>query len=831
MLRPSGVACDHCGLPVPPGNADRDGGDRFCCAGCATVWEAIHGCGLERYYALREQADAEARPAAVRGGAWSEWDDDAFLDRHAPAAADGLRRADLYLEGVHCGACVWLVERLPHVLPGVVEARLDIRRRVARVVWDPARVAASRVARTLDRLGYTPHPDRSSRLDEIRRAETRRHLVRIGVAGACAGNVMLIAFALYGGMLNGMDPVYESFFRWTSFAIALVALLGPGRVFLRGALSSLRTRRMHMDLPVAIALVLGTLWGGWNTLRGAGEVYFESLTAVIFLLLVGRYVQHRQQRAAQDAVGLLYSLTPATARRVEPDGSTRTVAVEALAAGVVVELRPGDGVPADGVLIDGGSDFDLSLLTGESEPVRLDAGARVHAGTVNLTRRARLRVESTGSETRVGRLMEMVERFAQNRPPAVRLADRVAHRFVGTVLLLAAATAALWLALEPSQALEHAITLLIVTCPCALGLATPLAMQAAIGRAAGEGILVKGGEALEVLAGRGRIWLDKTGTLTRGRLELVAWRGDDALRPAIAAVEARVAHPVASAFVAAFGPASGDEVEVEGLRNVPGRGAEATVAGRRLRIGAPEYAWPAEVAAGWRAALDATLARGLSPVAVAVDGEPAGLAGFGDPVRPEARASVERLRALGWEPGILSGDHPRIVARVAEAVGVDPDAAFGAVAPEAKAERVRAARDAGETVAMVGDGVNDAAALSAASAGIAVHGGAEASLTAADVFFRRPGLGPAVDLVRGARRTLRVMRRNVVVSLAYNVVAGSLAIAGWIDPLIAAILMPLSSLTVVGLSYRSRTFGPRRLRRAAPASASASAPAPAPGVR
>jgi len=440
--------------------------------------------------------------------------------------------------------------------------------------------------------------------------------------------------------------------------------------------------------------------------------------------------------------------------------------------------------------------------------VTIDEGQALHAGTVNLVARVVMQVDSTGSDTRVGRLMAMVEQLARDRPPIVRLADRVAHWFVIVVLSLAAATSALWLWLEPARAVENTIALLIVTCPCALGLATPLALVAAIGRAAKRGILIKGGEALETLAGSGSALLDKTGTLTRGTMELLSWNGADSLKPRVLAIESQVVHPVARAFCQAFAESAG-EVPAARVTRRHGSGVAGECEGSSILIGSVSFVrarvegWPEWVAE----AVEACVGRALTPVVVAIDGQPSGVAGFGDPALDDAAGSIDALRRLGWEVRVLSGDHPAVVDAVAGQVGLDRQAAEGEASPERKVQVVQELIGDGATVAMVGDGVNDAAALSAASVGIAVHGGAEASLAAADVFLRRPGLAPVVELFRGARRAVGVIRRNIVVSLLYNLIMASLAVGGWINPLIAAVLMPIISLTVVALSYRSRTFG------------------------
>jgi len=797
------VACDHCGLPVPRGLVREDAERQFCCNGCAVVWDVIHAHGFERYYRIREGQEIEEQAARVSGRGYREFDDPAFHELYVRPSDDGALSTELYLEGVHCAACVWLVEKTPLAIPGVASIRLDLQRSMARVTWDPGTTTLSAVARFLDSLGYAVHPFRGVRLRDVRRREDRDLLIRIAVAGFSAGNVMLMSFALYGGAFHGMDPSFAALFRWGSLAVALPSVLWSAALFYRGAFASLRVRALHMDVPVTLGILAGTAWGAWNVVVG-GELYFDSVTALILFLLAGRWVQRRQQRKAADASELLHSLTPSSARWID-DGEVREVPIEALAPGMQVEVRAGDSIPVDGAVLDGASDLDRALLTGESRAVPVRAGDTVHAGTTNLTSRLVVEVRGTGEDTRVGRLMHLVEEAARRRAPVVLAADRLSAWFVAIVLALAAATGLLWALLDPSRAVDHAIALLVVTCPCALGLATPLAVSAAIGRAGRAGILIKGGDVVERLATPGTLVLDKTGTLTSGRAEVVAWIGDDEARGLAAALERHAAHPVARALVDAFGEyVPEDPVR---LTATQGGGVRGMVGDRGVAVGSP--AWiDREVARlpGWaRREVDRLTADARTPIAVAVDGKLAAVAGLGDRVRDDAAATVASLRRRGWRVTVESGDHPEVVRAVAAEVGIEPAAARGGRSPEDKLATVRAlARDG--AVVMVGDGVNDAAALSAASVGIAVEGGAEAAMTAADVFLSRPGLGQIAEVLDGARRTMRVIRWNLALSLGYNAVGATLAIAGLISPLVAAILMPASSLTVIMLSYRVRTF-------------------------
>lgn len=820
------VSCSHCGLPVPPELVDASEAEQFCCPGCRRVYALLHEFGLERYYAYRSATDEAPQPALTTDRDYAEFDTDSFRALYCRTSPDGKTTIDLYLEGVHCAACVWLVEKLPLLVPGVHEATLDFVRRVLRVTYDPQDVALSRIARQLSSLGYPPHAYRGSQDMERQRREERALLMRVGVSGAVAGNVMLMAFALYSGLFDGMSAQFRDFFRWGSLVLSAPAVLWSGSVFFKGGWAALKTRTPHMDLPISIGILAGFAWGAIGTVLGKGEIYFDSVTMLIFVLLVGRWIQHRQQRSAFEAAELLNTLTPSAARLVDGE-EVREVPAESVPEGALVEVRTGETLPVDGVVVRGSSSLDLAVLTGESIPIDVRPGETVHAGATNLTAPLLVRCTEAGAKTRVGQLMQRVEEAARRRASLVRLADRVAGHLVIVALALAALTFVGWSMVSVERAIDHTVALLVVACPCGLGLATPLVVSAALSRAARRGLLVKGGDALEKLATPGTFVFDKTGTLTAGQVRLVEYVGPASLAPAIVALESRSMHPVARAFVSGLTPEGGEglsvTLEAEDVQEILGGGMVGRVDGRELRVGSERMVLgdrmgaPAVISPALSEAVSGMLERGLSPVLVAVDGEVRAIAGFGDPLRPDAVDSLLALRALGHRLVLLSGDHPQAVAHAAsalesaarEAGGLNGplfDVVLGGQSPEQKLEFVERARQSG-LVFMVGDGVNDAAALSAASVGIAVQGGAEASLLAADVFARRAGVQPVVELAQGARRTVGVLKRGLGMSLLYNAVGLTTAVAGLISPLFAAVLMPLSSLTVVSNAYRSKTFG------------------------
>lgn len=802
QVRPSGeTACAHCGLPALAAFSDGVSANGFCCAGCRTAYAIIHENGLEDYYRLRD----EARPVQGKARAYSELDHPAYHQLHVRQSADGLMETRFHLEGVHCAACVWLVEKLPLMLEGVHRAELEIGRSLATVVWDGAEIKLSEFARRIAELGYTPHPFRSDGAESVRLREDRAMLTRIGVAGFLAANVMLPSWALYAGDHSGMQAEFQHYFRWIGALLTAVALAGPGRLFFKGAWSALRVRALHMDLPVAVGLAAGFMQGTANTFRGDGPVYFDCVATLVFLLLSGRFLQQRFQRKAADASALLHSLQPGTAIVIEGE-ERKEIPSAALLPGMLMEVRPGDVLAADGVIESGASDLDTSLMTGESRPVAVGPGDLVHAGAANLASPLRVRVQCSGEETRLGHLLRQMEEGARRRAPIAKLADRMSGRFVAAVMLLAAATWLGWQWIDPTRAMDNAIALLIVTCPCALALATPLAITAAIGRAAQAGILIKGGDALERLAQPGHLVLDKTGTVTEGRLSLKEWTGEDTARRLVLAVERHAVHPVARGFVHAW-----PELEVpeaRDVRSIPGGGMEGLVEGRRVVVGSPVFVSrtltsPASEEIASRS--NEWTANGFTPVWISVDGRLEAIAAFEDAVRSDAKEAITHIREQGWKVGLLSGDDPAISQRVGKSLGMDETEIRGGASPEEKQAWLTRLSANGPT-AMAGDGVNDAAAMSAAGVGIGMQGGAEASLAAADVHLTRPGLMSLARLLDGAQRTMALIRRNLAISLAYNLVGASLAMLGLLHPFIAALLMPTSSLTVVLSSWRGHTF-------------------------
>ncbi|MFO0858673.1 MAG: heavy metal translocating P-type ATPase metal-binding domain-containing protein [Phycisphaerales bacterium] len=814
--------CSHCRQSVPAALFNAHTSEQFCCAGCRAAYAVIHGCGLERYYALREGSQLiTANNKSARS--FQEFDDPAFLALYATpvTASENWRSIELLLQGVHCSACVWLLEKLPRIAPneGVCEARLDVRQATLTVTWDTTKIQLSEIARILDTLGYRPHPARGVKARDIRKTDDRAMLVRLGVAGAIASNVMLLALALYAGVFNDMDKSHVQLFRWVSMLLSVVSMFWPGFIFIRGALSSLRARMLTLDVPIAAGLLAGTVWGVINTVRGVGDIYFDSVSVLIFFLIVARFIQQRQQRAAADSVELLFSLTPSEAQLITETG-TKSVPVETLRTGDVVLVLAGASVPVDGTIMVGESSVDRSLLTGESRPVRVSLGDHCEAGTVNIESPLRIKTEATGEQTRVGRLMKLVEEGSRSKAPTIQWTDKLAGHFIFVMLVVGLLTVVLWWMSLPTdgvgltKGITNAVALLVVTCPCGLGLATPMVMTMAMGRAARTGILVKHAAAIELLAKPtnqpGTIFLDKTGTLTEGKSKVVEqWGSQDAMRRA-AALERSSTHHVAAAIREAF---TTDDTthQVDQPREILGRGIEGVVDGINIRVerfnDAMERITRDNIAAPHEAirAANAMLAKGLTPIAICESNSLVAFVGIGDSLRTDASDSVNKFRELGWQVRILSGDHHDVVSSVAKQLNIADTDAVASLTPEQKLAHVTQARQHGPVI-MIGDGVNDAPALAAATVGIAVKGGAEASLAATDIYLTTPGLTGIRTTLEGAARTMRTIRICVLVSILYNIVAAALSITGIINPLLAAIIMPMASLSVLALALKSRTF-------------------------
>jgi Cu2+-exporting ATPase len=788
----SDATCFHCGLPVPVGlslSVSVDGIDRpMCCHGCQAVAEAIVGAGLEGFYAHRTAPSRRAEDLIPEQLAQlALYDRDDLQRRFVHRQSESVREASLILEGIVCAACVWLNERHVNALPGVIEFRVNYSTHRARVKWDNEQIQLSRVLEAIAAIGYVAHPFDPDRQEVLQRKERSTALRRLAVAGVGAMQVMMLAVALYAGDHYGMDRGMRDFLRWMSLIITLPVVFYSARPFFSAAWRDVRLRRLGMDVPVSLAIGLAACASVWATVSGAGEVYFDSVTMFTFFLLSGRFLEmgarHRAGQVSEELVRLL----PTMAVRLDGGRETR-VPVSELATGDRVRVRPGDVIPADGRVVEGISAVDESLLTGESIPVRCAPGDRAVGGALNTESPLLIEVTAVGGDTVLSSITRLLDRAQSERPRIAALADRIAGWFVAGILVLAVAVFVWWWMRVPADALWITLSVLVVTCPCALSLATPAAITVATGQLARLGLLTTRGHALEVLARTTHLVFDKTGTLTYGRLRLASVDAQGRMSKAdclaiAAGLEAGSEHPVGLAIRDACGDSA---APVASVLNTPGQGVAGELGGVAYRLGTEAFARQAAEGAGqdrsgsvWLSGGDAVLAR----------------LRFDDTVREDAACAIRALRDLGLEVSLLSGDGPVAVERLARSVGIDTSS--GGLLPEDKLARVKTLQNRGAVVAMVGDGVNDAPVLAGAQVSIAMGTGAQLAHASADMILLSERLTHLARGVRMARRTLTVIRQNLVWALGYNAVALPLAAAGWVKPWMAAIGMSLSSVLVV----------------------------------
>ncbi len=803
--------CIHCGQATECTTVDNDQ-DIFCCNGCRAAYSFIQGLGLGSYYSIRDQLDNSPQASVKSSDAgFDQFDEPQFLGPSTPReCGDGLQSTEFSVQNLHCAACSWLIENVANQTPGWMSARVNMSDHSVKIIYDANQLKLSRIAALMGSLGYALSPiDRSH--EHHNRLENRRLLTQIAIAGFIAANGMWIAVAIYAGEMSWVAAEHHYFLGLVGAALGAWSMFGPGRTFLRGAWASLRTGTPHMDLPISIGLFLGAILGVVNAVRGVGDIYFDSIAALIFFLLIGRWVQFRQQYRAARAVDLMLRITPRHTHVVTADGQTQWTLVDNLQPGQTIRVAAGESLAADGVVIAGNSALDRSLLTGESNPVRVFTGDVVAAGTVNLTAPIDVRVTTVGDETRVGRVMQAVEQAATQRTPIVQLADRVGIAFVIGITLLGTLAFVLWMPAGLGRAANVATSLLIVACPCGLALATPLAIAVALGRAAKSKILIRDGETFQRLSTPGRIWLDKTGTLTEGKIRVRSVIGEPHGLQLASSIEQHSVHPIALAICRESDRRKQPALVGELIATKRG-GIVGTVGQQSVLVGNEEFITgsgiPIDVE--WRQQVDRALARGESPILVAVDGKLETLLGLCDPLKDDALMTVNKLKEAGWKPGILSGDHPQVVRSIALQLGLPENDCFGGLAPEEKLAAVRESKAHRDTVIMVGDGANDAAALAAADVGIAVRGGAEVSLHAAPVYIANGELASIAKLVRASSATTRVVYLTFAVSLAYNVIAVGLSLVGQVSPLVAAIIMPASSVSVLGIVIGINTFAKER---------------------
>ncbi|SDS59221.1 Cu2+-exporting ATPase [Halopseudomonas xinjiangensis] len=791
MLQPT--RCYHCGEPVPTGapwTCDILGQTRpMCCPGCQAVAESIVAGGLESYYRHRTEnsANPEALPAVLQDEL--EMLDRSDVQQRYVSASGDQREIQLLIEGISCAACGWLIEQRLTKLSGVSHASLNLGNHRLSVTWDASQTRLSAVMAELKRIGYGAHPYEADKASAQIARENRQYLRRLGLAGLMFMQVMMATMGLYEEFNQDLTPEMATLLRWASLLMTTPVVFYSCTPFFKGAWRDLRTRRLTMDVSVSLAIGGAYLAGIWATVTDQGEVYFDSVTMFAFFLLAGRYLERRARQRTVESTARLVNLLPPSAVRLDADGQRQRIMLEEVRTGDVLEVRPGESVPADGVITEGVSSIDESALSGEYLPLAKVAGDRVVAGTLNVEGPLRIRVDAIGDATRLSAIVRLLERAQSDKPRLGRLADQVAQYFLVCVLSAAIIVGAAWWWYAGGQtAFWIVLAMLVATCPCALSLATPTALTTATGSLHKLGLLVTRGHVLEGLTKVDSVIVDKTGTLTEGRMTLERiqpFDGHDADQALIWArmLEARSEHPVARAF--------GRSIELaDTVQAYPGQGLEGQCHGNTLRIGKPDFV----CALSGHPVVDYPQESGQW-LLLGGTGGPIAWFVLNDRLRADARQLIDGLKSRGLKVTLLSGDHSSVVASVAAKLGIEE--AIGNASPDDKLAIVQQRQAEGATVLMLGDGVNDVPVLASADISVAMGGASDLAKTNADAVLLSGHLQVLLDALDGARRTRRVMVQNLFWASAYNAAILPLAALGLVTPAWAAIGMSASSLLVV----------------------------------
>ncbi len=772
--------CRHCGLPI---GGEVNSAGAFCCPGCAAAYEMIETLGLGRYYRSRTM-DTSARPLRPE-----EVGEHPGLDRFVTTDGSGVFSLNLMVEGVQCGACVWLIESVLAKQPGVIEGRVNMTTRRLKLRWRGTQGDATRLVAQIEGLGYRLVPFDPSCL---RAADDRTgaRLVRsLAIAGFAAGNIMLLSIGIWAGS-DEIGTATRDLLHWISALIALPAIAYAGRPFFASAWGVLRHGRTNMDVPITIGVLLVTVMSLVETIESGPHAYFDSAVTLLFFLLIGRTLDHVARRRARVAAEQLIALRATSVTIVAPDGSTRICAAEVVEPGWRMQVASGERIGVDGVVIEGASMLDQSLITGESVPVSVAVGASVFAGTLNLGAPLLVVATATGASTVLAECVRLIEAAEARRGRFVLFADRIARRYAPVVHLTALATGLGWhfaLGAPWSVALLNAAAVLIITCPCALALAVPAVQVISTGRLFRAGILLKSPTALERLATVDTVVFDKTGTLSEPELALSDVAAIDPSALDLASMLAAASrHPLARALLRAHRSSMVASGEVE---EIPGRGVLWRSPDGLRRLGSAEFcgASGASSATGpelWLAG------DGLSPTRFR----------FAEQPRADTGSVVDQLRRHGLTVRIVSGDRYDAVAKFADKVGIGRWLAE--CSPLDKVAALEGMSDEGHRVLMVGDGLNDGPALATALVSMSPSTAQDISQNAADIVFQGNLLAPVAQTILIARHARRLIRQNVAFSIAYNLMFVPLAIAGLVTPWLAAAAMSSSSVIVLANSFR-----------------------------
>ena len=789
--------CAHCR------NALQATQDKFCCKGCEFVFASIKALGLSAFYSMRSDS-AGVKIQALKSYAYLG---DVEVTRQiCVSLPNGLTRVRFHLPTLHCAACVWILEKLPFVVSGIRSSRVSFASGQIEIEADQREISPEKIAAVLHSIGYPPVPAIATIIEAENRREKRSMLIRIGIAAVCAANTMMLADSLFQSFFTGMQPHFLALFTWASALIALPAVTYAAYPFYRAAIGSLITARAHIDLPISIAIIATYLADLTSVINGSAHVYFDSITCLIFLLLVARYLQSQSLARSRASSASTWDLFPARVRVCVGD-DRHDKPLTQLVPGDIIEVQPQERVPADAFVVAGSSSVDDSFISGESLPKQVAIGDVVLAGSINVEGVLQLATQAVGESTRLGKILAAINHTQARGSKIEDLANRLSGYFVATVLALAAVTFVYWYVTVPQRAFSITVSLLVITCPCALGLAIPVTLAAALAQAKKSRLFIQSADAMHTLACAKHFYFDKTGTLTSGKLRVSRCVGTDVvLQITKALTQATISHPVSVALQAYCHDAVASKLT--SVVHLPGKGVIATAdLGDTYSLGSVRWFLERNIKIDQKLhhQIENWIEGGIGVSLLERNGECIGAFGLVDQIAPQALDTVKDLQRHGKRVLILSGDAQRIVNKVAQTLHIAREDARGDLYPEQKAQVVAADK----TVrVVVGDGLNDAQAMQSADVGVGVSGGIETVVESADIFVARDGLQGFLAAFHGSLRVRKVIRTNLLFSLVYNVVAALVAVSGHVTPLTAAVFMPLSSLVVIFNSSLQCYFRP-----------------------
>ncbi len=796
--------CSHCGISFrwkAIVSSDLDG-DRsvFCCRGCQGAYRMICDAGLENFY---QRSDRETPTVAA---SLSATFNDADLAHHLIPEGD-LCRIDILIGGITCPSCVWLLERMLVRTPGVEYVSISYSGGIASLRFDPLLVTPLELFSVIVRLGYVPRPYSADQSEKVARRERDDLLLRFGTALFLTMQLMAYSYALYAGFFQGMGSDMKHFLQYVSLLVTTPVVFYSGWPFISGAWRSLKTAAPGMDLLIAMGALSAWSYSVWATVAGQ-ETYFESAAMIVTFVLIGRLLELSVRRRAMSGISSLYAAAPQRATPVG-GGGDRTVDVEEVRPGDLLLVRQGERFPVDCLIVEGETEVDQALATGESQPVLLGCGDDVRSGCVNVAAPVTVQALRPAGQSYLMRVAALVQMAQSGKPKLQQLADRVSAWFVPAVILLALLVCAgrlLYFGDSAAAAIMSALSVILIACPCAMGLAVPAAVLAACSRSASLGIILRGGDVIERLASVSTALFDKTGTITCGqpgviRFDTYSGYSDAVVLQAATTLEEQASHPLARAIVQHAADHGYQPEPCHDFRSVPGRGISALLPdGESVLCGSEAFLLEQEVPAEIESCFDSA----ATTVLVAIDGELAGRFLLIDQLRKGAEAAISGLASEGMDISFISGDHQNTVERIAAEIGVT--SSFGGMTPDQKLTRVTELQQRGRRVLMVGDGVNDAPALAAATVSCSLSGSSDIALENADVIITGDDLSRIATAYRISRATMVIIKQNLAWAFVYNIIGIPLAMTGLLTPVYAAVAMTASSLLVSLNSLRLMRF-------------------------